>query len=539
MYLKDLKPTSIEDLIAMNALYRPGPMQFIPNFINRKHGKEKVEYPHPLLEDMLKNTYGIMVYQEQIMQTAQLLAGYSLGGADLLRRAMGKKDKEKMAKEREKFIKGSKEKHDVDKDKAEEVFAIMEKFAEYGFNRSHSAAYSVVAYQTAYLKANYPAEYMASVLTHNMGNIDKVSFFMDECKRQNIQVLGPDVNESGMHFDVNSEGKIRFGLGAIKGSGEAAVESIISERNENGPYTSIFDFVQRVNLRTVNKKTFECLAYGGAFDGFKNIHRAQYFAAVEGDSNNLIEKIIKYGNAYRTEKAAPQASLFGAGGAVEIPLPKIPVCEEWGDIEKLRYEKDVVGFYISGHPLDQFKLELEKFCNCTLDKVMETRNKDLSIAGIVTKTAVRQTKQGKSFVIFSIEDYNDTIEMALFGEDFLKLGHWIKPGEFLFIKGKVQQRYRDSDQWEFKPHHIELLADVKSKFKKIELNISLPLVKPDTVQKIEQVLVDCKGGCEVRFFFTDTYENISLEMYSKKYKVEVNNALIDRLKVIEGVDYKI
>ena len=540
MYLKDLKPTTIEDLIAMNALYRPGPMQFIPNFINRKHGKEKVEYPHPLLEDMLKNTHGIMVYQEQIMQTAQILAGYSLGGADLLRRAMGKKDKEKMAKEREKFIKGSKEKHDIDKDKAEDVFAIMEKFAEYGFNRSHSAAYSVVAYQTAYLKANYPAEYMASILTHNMSNIDKVSFFMDECKRQNIQVLGPDVNESGLHFDVNSEGKIRFGLGAIKGTGEAAVESIISERNENGAYTSIFDFVQRVNLRTVNKKTFECLAYGGAFDGFKNLHRAQYFALVEGDNNNnLIEKIIKYGNAYRTEKAAPQASLFGAAGTNEIPLPKIPVCEEWGDIEKLRYEKDVVGFYISGHPLDQFKLELDKFCNCTLDKVMESRGKDLSIAGIVTKTAVRQTKQGKSFVLFSIEDYNDTIEMALFGEDFLKLGHWIKPGEFLFIKGKVQQRYKDSDQWEFRPYHIELLADIKNKFKKIQLDISLPLMKPDTVQKLEQVLVESKGNCEVRFFFTDTYENISLEMYSRKYKVEINNALIDRLKIIDGVEYKI
>jgi DNA polymerase III subunit alpha len=538
MYLKDLKPTSIEDLIAMNALYRPGPMQFIPNFINRKHGKEKVEYPHPLLEDLLKNTHGIMVYQEQIMQTAQVLAGYSLGGADLLRRAMGKKDKEKMAKEKEKFVKGAKEKHNVEKDKAEEVFSIMEKFAEYGFNRSHSAAYSVVAYQTAYLKANYPAEYMASVLTHNMSNIDKVSFFMDECKRQNIQVLGPDINESGMYFEVNKEGKIRFGLGAIKGTGEAAVESIISERNENGPYKNFFNFSERVNLRTVNKKTFECLAYAGGFDSFPDLHRAQYFFIPQGDTGNLIEKAIRYGNAYKNEKEASQVSLFGASGNVEIPVPRVPDSEPWGDIEKLKYEKDVVGFYISGHPLDQFRLELEHFCNCTLDKVMETRNKDVTIAGIVTKANVRQTKTGKSFVIFSIEDYSDTIEMALFGEDFLKLGHWIKAGEFLYIKGKVQQRY-NTDLWEFKPGSVQLLADIRAKLlKNIQVKLDLAMVTPEIIEQMEALLGENKGSCSIKMLLSDNSENISVEMFSRKYKVEPNNMFIDRLKALDGVGYK-
>jgi DNA polymerase III subunit alpha len=538
MYLKDLKPTSIEDLIAMNALYRPGPMQFIPNFINRKQGKEKVEYPHPLLEDLLKNTYGIMVYQEQIMQTAQVLAGYSLGGADLLRRAMGKKDKEKMAKEKEKFVKGAKEKHNVEKEKAEEVFSIMEKFAEYGFNRSHSAAYSVVAYQTAYLKANYPAEYMASVLTHNMSNIDKVSFFMDECKRQNIQVLGPDINESGMYFEVNKDGKIRFGLGAIKGTGAAAVESIISERNENGPYKNFFNFSERVNLRTVNKKTFECLAYAGGFDSFTDLHRAQYFFIPQGDTGNLIEKAIRYGNAYKNEKEASQVSLFGASGNVEIPVPKVPDSEPWGDIEKLKYEKDVVGFYISGHPLDQFRLELEHFCNCTLDKVMETRNKDITIAGIVTKANVRQTKTGKSFVIFSIEDYSDTIEMALFGEDFLKLGHWIKAGEFLYIKGKVQQRY-NTDLWEFKPGSVQLLADIRGKLlKNIQVKLDLAMITPQIIEQMEALLGENKGSCSIKMLLSDNSENISVEMFSRKYKVEPNNMFIDRLKALDGVGYK-
>lgn len=538
MYLKELKPTDIEDLIAMNALYRPGPMQFIPNFVSRKHGKEQVEYPHPLLEGILKNTYGIMVYQEQIMQTAQIIAGYSLGGADLLRRAMGKKDKEKMAKERVKFVQGAKELHNIPEDKANDVFNIMEKFAEYGFNRSHSAAYSVVAYQTAYLKANYPAEYMASVLTHNMSNIDKVSFFMDECKRQNIPVLGPDINESNLYFDVNKEGKIRFGLGAIKGTGEAAVESIISERDQNGPYSDIFNLAQRVNLRTVNKKTFECLAQAGAFDGFADIHRAQYFFTPAGDTGNLIEKIIRYGGAFQNEKNASQVSLFGGNGNEQISLPKIPVCEPWGEIEKLKLEKDVVGFYISGHPLDQFRIELENFCTCTVDRIFDFKNKEINIAGILSKVVIRQGKTGKSFAIFSIEDYNETTEMAMFGEDYLKNAHLLKQGEFLFIRGKVQQRY-NSDQWEFRPVNLQLLADMRSKLcKGIQVNIDIRRLNPETIDNIEKLVSEHKGTCHFKVLLSDNSENLNVEMYSRKYKVDPNNILIEGLSQLEGVGYK-
>jgi len=539
MYLRDLKPTNIEDLIAMNALYRPGPMQFIPNFVNRKHGKETVEYPHELLEPILKDTYGIMVYQEQIMQTAQLLAGYTLGGADLLRRAMGKKDKDKMAQERVKFVAGAKEKHNINKDKAEDVFSIMEKFAEYGFNRSHSAAYSVVAYQTAYLKANYPAEYMASVLTHNMSNIDKISFFMEECKKMGIDVLGPDINESNTFFDVNSSGKIRFGLGAIKGTGDAAVDSIIQEREDNGAFSNIFEFAKRINLRAVNKKTFEALAYAGAFDSFSDLHRAQYFFSPENENINLIEKAIKYGNNYKAEQDTSQASLFGGGAAVEIPLPKIPPCEPWSDIEKLKYEKEVVGFYISGHPLDQYKLELENFCTCQVDQYLDYKGKDINVAGIVSKTTVRQTKTGKTFALFSIEDYSGSIDMALFGEDYLKLAHYIRPGEFLYIKGKVQQRYNSEDQWELKPVNIQLLSDIRSRLcKDLIINVDINNLKTNTVAKLEDLFGTYNGSCNVRFMFYDTMENISVEMFCRKYKVEPNNDLLSELRLIDELKFK-
>ncbi len=539
MYLRDLKPTNIEDLIAMNALYRPGPMQFIPNFVNRKHGKEAVEYPHDLLEPILKDTYGIMVYQEQIMQTAQLLAGYTLGGADLLRRAMGKKDKDKMAQERVKFVAGAKEKHNIDKNKAENVFSIMEKFAEYGFNRSHSAAYSVVAYQTAYLKANYPGEYMASVLTHNMNNIDKISFFMEECKKMGIDVLGPDINESNTFFDVNSSGKIRFGLGAIKGTGDAAVDSIIQEREDNGPFSNIFDFAKRVNLRAVNKKTFEAMAYAGAYDSLGDLHRAQYFFSPENENINLIEKAIKYGNSYKAEQDTSQASLFGGTAAVEIPLPKIPPCEPWSDIEKLKYEKEVVGFYISGHPLDQYRLELENFCTCQVDQYLDYKGRDINVAGIVSKTTVRQTKTGKTFALFSIEDYSGSVDMALFGEDYLKLAHYIRPGEFLYIKGKVQQRYNSEDQWELKPVNIQLLSDIRSKLcKDLIINVDINNLKTNTVAKLEDLFGAYNGSCNVRFMFYDTMENISVEMFCRKYKIEPNNDLLNELRLMDELKLK-
>lgn len=539
-YLQQLKPSNIEDLIAMNALYRPGPMEFIPNFIKRKHGQEEVNYPHELLEPILSNTYGIMIYQEQIMQAAQIMAGYSLGQADLLRRAMGKKKLDEMAKQREIFVKGAKEKHGIDKRKAEEVFAVMEKFAAYGFNRSHSAAYSVVAYQTAYLKAHYPAEYMASVLTHNKNNIDKVTFFMDECKRQEIKVLGPDINESNLFFDVNKEQQIRFGMGAIKGTGEAAVEAIIKERNENGPFKNIFDFAERIDLRTVNKRTFESLAMAGGFDCFEGLHRRQYLYAPDNETN-LIEKAIKYGNMHQAEKNNAQQSLFGGSSGVEIPLPKVDDCEPFSEIEKLKIEKDVVGFYISGHPLDQFKLEIENFCTCTVDKVENYKGQEISVGGIVTKAMERYGKNGNPFGIFAIEDYADSLEMIMFGEEYLKNRHLLAIGNFLYITGRVEERRGQPGVWQLMPKRIQLLQEIRDKMAK-SLILKLPAnsVDADFMENIEQILQDHPGQCNLEFQLFDQEEKIAVSLRSKKYRINPANNLIEKIESLPAeIEYQI
>jgi DNA polymerase III subunit alpha len=538
-YLQVLKPNTLEDLIAMNALYRPGPMDFIPNFIDRKHGKEEVVYPHPLLEEILSNTYGIMVYQEQIMQTAQIMAGYNLGQADLLRRAMGKKKASEMAKQKEIFVKGAKEKHNINPEKAEEVFGVMEKFAAYGFNRSHSAAYSVVAYQTAYLKANFPEEYMASVLTNNQSNIDKITFFIEECKRQGIDVLGPDINESSMDFDVNKEGKIRFGLGAIKGSGEAAVEAIVSEREKNGPYIDVFNFSERVNLRTVNKKTFESLAMAGAFDGFPETHRNQFLFQHEAEAN-LIELAIKYGNNYQQEKDASQQSLFGGKGGMEIPKPRLPSVEKFTEIEKLKIEKDVVGFYISGHPLDQFKVEFDSFCTCPVEDIEAYKSKVIHLGGIVVKTNERLTKKGQPFGLFTIEDFNGTIDMALFGEDYLKNKHFLVIGNFLYLTGRVEERYNQPGLWEFRPKAFHLLGDIRNELsKEIELQVDAARLKAVIVDDIERIAHEYHGKCLLKLVVYDTEEQIKVDLMAKKYLVDPSNAFFEELANIDGIDAKI
>ncbi len=538
-YLQILKPTDLEDLIAMNALYRPGPMEFIPNFIKRKHGQESVGYPHPLLEPILKNTYGIMVYQEQIMQTAQIMAGYSLGQADLLRRAMGKKKIEEMDKQREIFIEGAKKKHNISRQKAQEIFDIMARFAAYGFNRSHSAAYSVVAYQTAFLKANYPAEYMASVLTHNQSNIDKITFFMDECKRQNIKVLGPHINESGLNFEVNQDDQIRFGLGAIKGTGEAAVEAIISERNEAGPYPDLFEFSKRVNLRTVNKKTFESLAMAGAFDCFEDYHRRQYLTAANGETS-LIELAIRYGNRMQQEENASQVSLFGGDSGVEIPKPKVAPIEPFSELEKLRIEKEVVGFYISGHPLDQFKIDIEQFCSCSVDQIETKRNEKVSVAGIVTKFQERMSKSGRPFGLFSIEDFTDSLDLAMFGEEYLKYRHLLDIGGFIFVEGQVIERYKQPGVWELRPLSIQLLTEIRSKLSKgILLQVELDAVTDDLAAKLENLSRDYPGACQLKLNVADIQENIAVELLSRKFQVNPQNELIKELDLMDGVSYKI
>ncbi len=528
MYLKDLKPTNIEDLIAMNALYRPGPMQFIPNFINRKHGRELVEYPHELLEPILNYSQGIMVYQEQIMQAAQILAGYSLGGADLLRRAMGKKDLKKMAQERDKFVDGCKTLHKIPAKKASEVFDVMEKFAAYGFNRSHSAAYSVVAYQTGYLKANYPAEYMAAVLTNNMGDIKKVTFFIEEARKQGVAVLGPDVNESILKFNVNSQGQIRFGMAAVKGAGEAAVEEIVTERDKNGPYGDIFDFSRRVNLRAVNKKTFESMAQAGAFDSFERYHRRQFIEGPTGDQN-VIEKAMKVGQQHQAAKESAQQSLFGGGGGeMAIPMPKIQDMEPWSPTEKLRREKEVVGFYLSGHPLDDFKLEIDSYCTCGLDKIENYKNRDITVAGLISNVLFKTTKTGQPFVSFNIEDYESSINLALFRDDYSKFSALINPRNYdkeqvppMFIRGKYAQRFRDSDQFEFKIMTMEPLFNVAEKLANgVRVQLDLRTITEPFMDRFMEAVEGCAGSKKLEIKFAEPHEHLAVDTYSRRYRIE-------------------
>jgi DNA polymerase III subunit alpha len=542
-YLKELKPDQFADLIAMNALYRPGPLEYIPNFIRRKHGKEPITYDLPEMEQYLKDTYGITVYQEQVMLLSQKLAGFSKGDADVLRKAMGKKDKATLDKMKSKFMEGATAKgHPADK--LEKIWTDWEAFAQYAFNKSHSTCYAFVAFQTAWLKAHYPAEYMASVLTHNMSNIDKVSFFMDECKKMGLPLLGPDVNESSMNFDVNKEGKLRFGLGAIKGAGEAAIAAVISEREEGGPYTDIFNLAQRVNLRTMNKKTFECFALAGAFDSFGH-HRAQFFQISDKDNTHMIEKVIRYGNAWQQDKDASQVSLFGGSSGVELAKPRIPDCEAWSDIDKLKKEKEIVGFYISGHPLDQYRFELENLCSSNTeklspDRLKEMNGREVSVAGIVSNVNVRQTQTGKSFVLFKLEDYYGSLDLALFGEDYLKHAHFINPGEFLFMKGKIQTRWKREDDFEFKVLSIQLLPDVRTKVcKTVSVSIDLSAVNAEMVDKIENLAATYAGSCNLEVVLVDSKDQVALKMFSRKFKVTPSNELISELEAMTGVEYKI
>ena len=537
-HLKDLKPDKFEDLIAMNALYRPGPMEYIPMFISRKLGKEAILYDLPEMEEYLNDTYGITVYQEQVMLLSQKLAGFTKGDADVLRKAMGKKDRATLDKMKGKFIEGAAAKG-LEAKVCEKVWTDWEAFAQYAFNKSHSTCYAFVAYQTGYLKANYPSEYMASVLTHNLSNFDKISFFMEECKRMGIEVLGPDVNESNYQFSVNQKGQIRFGMGAIKGVGEGPVQEIVEERKKNGPYKDFFDFTSRVNLRAVSKKTFESLAIAGGFDFFTELHRAQYFHVGDRETVNLIEKAIRYGNACKADEDSSQVSLFGNSVSAQPAPPKLLPCEPWSNIEKLKKEKEIVGFYISGHPLDQFKLEIDNFCNCSLEKVMDTPSKDLSVAGIVTKTNVRQSKNGKPFVLFTIEDYSGSLDLALFGEDYLKHAHFINPGEFLYLKGSLKPRF-GGDTLEFKITTTQLLADVRSKMcRSVNVTIDLDQINSVTVVEIDRIIQENKGSCLLYLTLSSNGGEYAVKTYSRTYRVDPNNNLIDELSKLDGISYKI
>tara|TARA_R110002096_G_scaffold416951_5_gene620421 strand:- start:7325 stop:10894 length:3570 start_codon:yes stop_codon:yes gene_type:complete len=542
-HLKNLKPNNIEDLIAMNALYRPGPMQFIDLFVARKRGDEKVEYPHDLLKEILENTYGIMVYQEQIMQAAQIMAGYSLGEADILRRAMGKKKMDEMKKQAQKFIDGAKEKHDVAPEDSKKVFDIMLKFAEYGFNRSHSAAYSVVAFQTAYLKANYPEEYMAAVLTNNMNDIKKVTFFMEECRRMGTKVLGPDVNESAFKFIVNKNKEIRFGLGALKGMGEGAVEAIVYERKTNGKFNSIFDLTKRVNLKAVNKKSIESLALAGGFDSFTDVHRAQYFHSENGEPI-FLEKAIKYGNSYQLQESSAQVSLFGGEAAVEIPEPQVPSCSEWGRLMKLNKEKEVVGIYLSGHPLDDYKFEIRHFCNSKIKELadLETLSKkqgEIRVAGIVTEAQHRVSKTGKPFGILTIEGYEESHRLMLFSDDYIKFKSYLTEGWFLFVRGKVHQ-----PQWrnepEFKVTNIELLSELKEKLiEGINLQIDFKAIDESFIKWVKDIAKEKKANCKLGLTLVDHQNRNSIKLQSRTLKVNLTNELINRIESQPEISFKI
>lgn len=541
-YLKELKPSNIEDLIAMNALYRPGPMNYIPVYINRKHGREKVNYPHPLLEEILKPTNGIMVYQEQIMQTAQIMGGYSLGRADILRRAMGKKDMDEMTKQKGIFIDGAKKKG-IEEKTAIETFRIMERFAEYGFNRSHSAAYSVIAYQTAYLKAHYPAEYMAAVLTHNLNDIKKITFFIDESQRQGIPVLGPDVNESHLNFMVNKNGEIRFGMAAIKGIGEAAVNALIEERNENGGFKDIIDMVTRVNLRTVNKRCFEALAMAGGFDSFSSSHRAQYFHRDSTDDNIFLEKIIKHGNAIQERQNSAQVSLFGETEDVEIPTIELPTTLPWSKLEQLKNEKSVTGFYISGHPLDDFKTEMNNFCNVTIGQLSENlrrfRGQNVTFAGMISGAAHRETKTGKPFGTFQLEDFNDSFQLAIFSEYYLKFRHFLTEGSFLLIKAKIQARFKSETELEIKISQVSLLAEaIEQTTRNIQIQLKSEQLNEEVVEKLVHLVKKHPGKVSYDIKISDDKENGGVVLKSRKAKVDPLG-FIKSVEQLEGIRYKL
>jgi DNA polymerase III subunit alpha len=536
-YLRQLKPDKFEDLIAMNALYRPGPMEYIPAFINRKHGREPIKYDLADMEEFLAETYGITVYQEQVMLLSHKLAGFSKGDADVLRKAMGKKQKAVLDKMKDKFIEGCK-KNGHDPAICEKVWTDWEAFAQYAFNKSHSTCYSLVAYQTAYLKANYPAEYMAAVLTHSQSNLENVTFFIEECRNLSIKVLGPHINESGIYFEVNKEGQIRFGLGAIKGAGEAAVEAVIQER-EKGPYADIFDFAKRLSQRSVNKKTFECLALSGAFDCFKDIHRRQYVYAKEGDIS-LIEKSIRFAAKSQQEEQSSQASLFGGSSGAAMPKPRIDQVEPFSELEKLNLEKEVVGIYISGHPLDNFRFEMETFCTSSCNAFNEIENlvgREIKLGGIVTNVEHRTTKTGKPFGKFYIEDYTGNTSFMLFGEDYLKFKNFMNIGWFLFIEGSVVRNTWGQQNLEFKIRNIDLLNEIGLKRSKgVSLRVNTAEITSDLIGKIEDVCQEFSGNTPLYLKLKDEHENINLELVSRKFRVNPINDMVKQLKKVAEVE---
>ncbi|MCC6252146.1 MAG: DNA polymerase III subunit alpha [Bacteroidia bacterium] len=537
-YLKDLKPDKFEDIIAMVALFRPGPMNSIPNFIKRKHGQEEITYDFPITEDLLSDTYGITIYQEQVMLLSQKLAGFSKGDADVLRKAMGKKQMDVLQQMKDKFIEGCKNNgHNVKI--AEKVWKDWEAFAHYAFNKSHATCYAYVAFQTAYLKAHYPAEFMAAVLNAQI-NTEQIAFFMEECKRMGISVLGPDINESMSKFTVNNKVQIRFGLSALKGVGEAAVENIVEERKNGGHYQSIFDLCRRINHRAVNKKVFEGLAYGGAFDSWGNIHRAQYFNTEKNDQLTFIEKAIKYGQNYQENLNSAQASLFDSDSEVSLPEPSIPNCEPWSFFEQLKYEQGVIGMYISGHPLQDYAFELRNYCrNKVIDLLDEKSvyNKDITIGAIVNSVFHGVSKEGKPYGKFTIEDETGKFEISLNGERYLKWKTmFAQDGLFVYIKFRLEPWSSNIEKYSINISNMFLLSEASEKLtKQIDLYVNLNDIDDKFIDNLIELIKNNSGQCNLQIRVNHTDESSQVELRSIKHKVSLSKEFVsyieDRLKL--------
>ncbi len=540
-HLKDLKPDSFTDLIAMNALYRPGPIAYIPNYIARKHGREKITYDLEGMDEFLTETYGITVYQEQVMRLSQKLANFTKGDADTLRKAMGKKQKDVLDKMKSKYLDGCKS-NGHDTTIAEKVWKDWEAFASYAFNKSHSTCYAYLAAQTAYLKAHYPSEFMASVLNHS-GNIDKITFFMEECKRMGIKVLGPDVNEGVGKFSVNTNGNIRFGMASIKGVGENVVTSIVSERTAHGKFISVFDMAARLDTKAVNKKSIEGLALSGAFDSFENTHRAMFFT-LDNDGQTLTDRVIKYGNQKNLGNDTSQASLFGGEDAIEVSEPQLPKVEPWTALEQLSREKEVVGFFISGHPLDPYKLIIEHRCNANCAQLKAGlepfKNREIIFGGIITGFENRTSKTGNAFGKLIIEDYQGSVELMLFGKDFIEYNKYMVQGLFIFVKARVQERYNQPGSLEIKLSKIELLDEVKKNaFNTIKLKIKLSNLNETLVSKLDTLLNLHEGKSNVEFYLEDEEQHQNIKLFSKKNKIAIDNEFLLELDKFQEVNYEL
>lgn len=537
-YLRELKPDRFDDLIAMNALYRPGPLEYIPTFIKRKNGQEAVAFDVPDMEEYLGETYGVTVYQEQVMLLSQKLAGFSKGDADVLRKAMGKKQKAVLDKMKGQFIEGATKKGHPS-DKLEKIWTDWEAFAQYAFNKSHATCYAFVAYQTAYLKAHYPAEFMAAVL-NNQGNIDKIKFYMEECQRMGLTVLGPDVNESLKGFSVNKESVVRFGLNAIKGVGEAAVEDIIKEREQQGPYTSVFDFISRINQRTVNKKSLESLVLAGAMDSFKEMHRAQYFYMPPTDPISGIERLVRFGNQFQATSTMATNSLFGATAMPEVKAPAMPECAPWELPELLDREKEVIGIYLSAHPLDGFKFEMDNFGITPILDIEANRGRTIRIAGFVTDAAHMTTKKGSKFGKLVLNDYSGHQEIVFWEKNYVQYGNYLVNGQKLMIQGVYEEHRFRPGVMEFQIQNIMLLDQIrKSLTKKMQLRMPLFSIDGELVNFLEENVKKHPGNTELILQVVDEGDNMVTKLKSHNQRVEVNDELLEFIKIRSNIGYSL